>query len=84
MEAFEQNIINLYGEKGKQWLNNLPKLIMQVEATYRLSNLKPVKNLSYNYVLSGFQGSKAIILKSGMDIDGFKWEARGVFPVCTS
>jgi streptomycin 6-kinase len=46
-----------------------------VEVTYGLSNLKPVEALSYNYVLTGFQGSKAVILKLGLDIDGFKREA---------
>lgn len=72
---FESNIINIYGKKGQQWLDDLPKLIMRVEATYGLSNLKPVNNLSYNYVLSGLQGSQPIILKLGLDIDGFKREA---------
>jgi streptomycin 6-kinase len=72
---FESNIINIYGKKGQQWLDDLPKLITQVEATYGLSNLKPVEALSYNYVLSGFQGSQPIILKLGLDIDGFKREA---------
>ena len=75
MKAFETNIINLYDEKGQQWLDDLPKLITQVEATYGLSNLKPVNNLSYNYVLSGLQGPQQIILKLGLDIDGFKREA---------
>ncbi len=75
MKAFAKNIINLYGEKGKQWLDDLPKLIMQVEVTYGLSNLKPVEGLSYNYVLSGLQGSQPIILKLGLDVDGFKREA---------
>jgi len=72
---FESNIINIYGKKGQQWLDDLPKLITQVEATYGLSNLKPVEALSYNYVLTGFQGSKAVILKLGLDIDGLKREA---------
>ena len=75
MIALEKNIINLYGEKGKHWLNNLPNLIAEVAETYRLSNLKPINNLSVNYVLSGFQGSQPIILKLGLDIDGFKREA---------
>lgn len=75
MKSLEKNIINLYGANGKHWLDNLPKLIVQVAETYRLSNLKPVNNLSYNYVLSGFQGSQPIILKLGLDIDGFKREA---------
>jgi streptomycin 6-kinase len=74
MKTFEKNIINLYGEKGKQWLDNLPNLIAQVETTYGLSNLKPVKNLSYNYVLSGFQNNQRIILKLGLDINSLKQE----------
>lgn len=75
MKTFEQNIINLYGEKGRQWRENLPNLVTQLANTYGLSNLKPVNNLSYNYVLSGFQGAHPIILKLGLDIDGFKREA---------
>lgn len=75
MTAFESNILSLYSEKGGLWLNDLPNLIIQLAATYGLSNLKPVNNLSYNYVLSGFQGPQPIILKLGLDIDGFKREA---------
>lgn len=75
MKTFEQNIINLYGEKGRQWLDHLPNHVAQLANTYGLSNLKPVNNLSYNYVLSGFQGPQPIILKLGLDIDGFKREA---------
>ena len=75
MKTFEQNIINLYSEKGRQWLDHLPNLLTQLANTYGLSNLKPVNDLSYNYVSSGFQDSKAIILKLGLDIDGFKREA---------
>lgn len=75
MTAFESNILSLYGEKGKQWLDHLPNHVAQLVNTYGLSNLKPVNNLSYNYVLSGFQGPQLIILKLGLDIDGFKREA---------
>ncbi len=78
MKTFEQNIINLYGEKGRQWLDRLPNLVIQLANTYELSNLKPVNNLSYNYVLSGFQDSQPIILKLGLDIDGFKREAEAL------
>ena len=78
MKELEKNIINLYGKKGKQWLANLPNLIAQVGTTYGLSNLNPVKNLSYNYVLSGFQDNQPIILKLGQDIDGLKQEAKAL------
>jgi streptomycin 6-kinase len=73
--AFKQNIISIYGSEGKQWLKALPETISKITKKYNLANLKPVNNLSYNYVLSGFQGAKAIILKLGLDIDGFKREA---------
>jgi streptomycin 6-kinase len=75
MQALERNMINIYGEKGKRWLADLPNLILNIGSTYGLSNLQPVKNLSYNYVISGLQGSQAIILKLGLDSDGFKQEA---------
>ncbi|HAU0262626.1 TPA: phosphotransferase [Legionella pneumophila] len=75
MKVLEKNIINLYGDKGKQWLASLPSLVEQMEMAHGLSELKPVINLSYNYVLSGFQGSQPIILKLGPDSVGFKREA---------
>ena len=74
MRVLEKNIINLYGDKGKQWLASLSRLVEQMEVEYGLSGLKQVKNLSYNYVLSGFQESQPIILKLGLDIEGFKRE----------
>lgn len=73
--AFKQNIISIYGSEGKQWLKSLPEIISKIAKESNLAYLKPVNNLSYNYVLSGFQGSQPIILKLGLDIDGFKREA---------
>ncbi|HHT9168475.1 TPA: aminoglycoside phosphotransferase family protein [Legionella pneumophila] len=75
MRVLEKNIINLYGDKGKQWLASLPDLIEQTKIAYGLSKLKPIINLSYNYVLSGFQESQPIILKLGPDSAGSKREA---------
>ncbi len=59
----------------KQWLVDLPSLIAQMESLYGLSALKPFENLSYNYVLSGFQGAQAIALKLGIDKDALQREA---------
>ncbi len=72
---FETNIINIYGTRGKEWLNSLPEQIISIAAANRLSALTPVNNLSYNYVLSGFQGSQPIILKLSLDIAGLQREA---------
>lgn len=75
MKGLEENIINLYGEKGKQWLTDLPLLVANLEKTYGLTNLKPFTNLSYNYVLSGFQGLQPIVLKLGLNLYALKREA---------
>src|SRR5438128_10621106 len=72
---FKENIINLYGEAGKNWLASLPVLCDSVASQLALSQLCPVENLSYNYVMTGLQGNKPIILKLGLDIEALKHEA---------
>lgn len=74
MKKFEENIINLYAENGQSWLNNLPHLITRLKIEYGLTNLKSFKNLTYNYVLSGFQGAQPIVLKVGFDSHALKQE----------
>ncbi|WP_425363935.1 aminoglycoside phosphotransferase family protein [Candidatus Tisiphia endosymbiont of Hybos culiciformis] len=74
MKTFKTNIINIYGNQGKVWLDDLPRIVDGLVEEYGLSNLKPVDNLSYHYVLEGFQGEQPIILKLGLDIDGLKRE----------
>ena len=66
---FEQNIINIYGNKGQQWLIDLPSIVAKIAQEWNLTNLKPVDNLSINYVLSGKQNSQEIILKLSLDTD---------------
>ncbi|MDP1603309.1 MAG: aminoglycoside phosphotransferase family protein [Legionella sp.] len=78
MRVLKNNIINLYGKEGKEWLDALPELITQLAKTYGLSDLKPLQNLSYNYVLSAYQDSNPVIVKLGLDSDGLKKEARAL------
>lgn len=75
MKELEKNIINLYGEQGKKWLGNLSAFVDQMKIAHGLSNLKPIQNLSYNYVLSGLQDSQPVILKLSFDTDALKREA---------
>ena len=75
MNNFETNIINIYGKRGEAWLADLPRMIKQAAGKYCLSDLKPVSNWSYNYVLSGVYEGKKIIVKLGLDIDGLHQEA---------
>lgn len=69
------NIQQLYGERGICWLKDLPEIIAEVASRHHLSQLKPLNNLSYHYVLSGFQDQQPIILKLGFDQDSLKKEA---------
>lgn len=75
MDTFRSNIAAIYGEAGKQWLERLPEIVTYVACKYHLSDLKAVPNLTYNYVLSGWQETKPIILKLGMDVQGLVREA---------
>jgi streptomycin 6-kinase len=67
MNDFEKNLIAIHGEKGKQWLTTVPIFIKNLAHQWGLSNLKPVENLTYNYVLSGTRGTQPIVLKIGLD-----------------
>jgi streptomycin 6-kinase len=67
MDLFRENMLSLYGKKGSQWFDDLPHTIKKMEKLWNLSGLKPVDNLSYNYVLSGFQGQRPVILKLSLD-----------------
>ena len=72
MNTFQSNIRNIYSEKSKAWLDELPELVTAVASRLNLRDLKEVTNLTYNYVLSGFQGETPIILKLGIDNVGLK------------
>jgi streptomycin 6-kinase len=72
---FHSNIISIYGEQGKEWLDELPELVAAISSKLELRDLKAAANLTYNYVLSGFQGDNPIILKLGLDNVGLKREA---------
>jgi streptomycin 6-kinase len=48
--AFIQNIHAAFGERGRDWLMNLPSLIEEVSERWGLAEVQPVPNLSYNFV----------------------------------
>lgn len=74
MKLLVQAIKNRYGDLGESWLKELPHLIFHLSQKLELSDLNPFPNLSYNYVLSGFQKGRPIVLKVGLDINGLKQE----------
>lgn len=75
MTRFESNIQNIFGNKGKTWLETLSTLVSQASSKWNLRNLSPLKNLTYYYVLSGFQGDNPVVLKMGLDYASLSREA---------
>ncbi|MGX6960353.1 MAG: aminoglycoside phosphotransferase family protein [Rickettsia endosymbiont of Pentastiridius leporinus] len=63
MDKFKNNIISIHKEQGKIWLGKLPEIVAGLAREWNLSELKSINNLSFNYVLSGYQNNKPIILK---------------------
>lgn len=76
--CLQENIIKIYGNRGEVWLAGLPQRIDQLKTAWGLSQLKPLLNLSYSYVLEGFQGEAPIILKLSPDADLTNKEARAL------
>jgi streptomycin 6-kinase len=78
MNVFEKNIISIYQTKGRVWLSELPQQVERFKVLWGLSHLNPCDNLSYNYVLSGYQKEKPIILKLSCDALSLQTEARAL------
>lgn len=78
MGTFEDNIIGINGKRGGEWLDNLDSVTADLSQKWNLSNLVPFQNLTFNYVLSGFQNSGGnripIVLKIGIEHDLLKKE----------
>ncbi len=75
MNELKKNIISMYNDEGKQWLDSLPEITNKIAKEHNLSGLTPVNNMTFNYVASGYQNDKPIILKIGMNSKALAKEA---------
>lgn len=75
---FISTITNTFGVDGEQFLADLPALIDEASARWGLSNIRPVPNLSYNFVAYATspsplaplpQGEGDVVLKLGIPRD---------------
>lgn len=68
MQTLETNVINTWGNKGKAWLLKLPSLIEILAQHWSLTEITPVKNMSYNFVALTIQHKKIpVVLKISCD-----------------
>lgn len=68
MNRFEKTVTNTWGEIGKKWLKRLPSIITKLADHWSLQDIKPVKNMSYNYVALAMQHkNQPVALKISCD-----------------
>jgi len=62
-------ITNTFGEDGVALIANLPALIEEASSRWGLTNIRPVENLSYNFVAFANRGNEKVALKIGVPRD---------------
>ena len=62
-------ITNTFGEDGEALIANLPALIEEASARWGLTDVKPVADLSYNFVAFANRDSEKVALKIGVPCD---------------
>lgn len=68
VEVFKQKVLNTWGKKGENWLTELPSIIESLALYWKLNNIKPVDNMSYNYVAFAIQANKTpVVIKISCD-----------------
>ena len=49
MKELKKSVVLIYGDQGKQWLNDLPEITSKIAKEYNLLGLTPVDNMTFNY-----------------------------------
>ena len=66
---FVENTISLCGEKGEKWLDDLPKILAELESAWSVEIAGHFRNLSYNYVANAvFPDGKTAVAKVGLPL----------------
>ncbi|MBO9130743.1 aminoglycoside phosphotransferase family protein [Bacillus sp. 165] len=78
-EQFARSTVEIFAEKGKQWLNELPLLLEDCATRWSLKIQDPFPNLTYNYVIPVLctNGTEAV-LKLGVPCLEFSHEAHAL------
>jgi streptomycin 6-kinase len=66
-ELFEQRMIEVYGERGRDWLAGLPELVSRCAERWSLTVMPPFEALSFNYVAPALrEDGTPVVLKLGV------------------
>ena len=68
MKILRQNITNLYGSKGTDWIANLPAIVTALTNHWSLSEITSLSNMTFNYVAKAILNTKQpVVLKISYD-----------------
>src|SRR5687767_9088723 len=63
---FIRNIEGVFGETGREFLAHLSALISEAAQKWDLTAVRPVPDLSYNFVAFAQRGDEQVVLKMGV------------------
>jgi len=68
MKTLTQNIINIHGKQGEEWIANLPTTINALTSHWNLHHLTPMDNMTFNYVAKAITNTnQPVVLKISCD-----------------
>lgn len=66
-QTLKKNILSIYGDTGRQWIEQLPQLLANYAQKWQLTLGNPFSNLSFNYVTEArLADSAPVVLKCGV------------------
>ena len=68
-DSFISTIKNTFGADGETFLTSLPSLVDESTRRWELTSIRPVSNLSYNFVAFAKRGEEEVVLKIGVPRD---------------
>ena len=68
-DSFISTIKNTFGADGETFLTSLPSLVDESARRWELTSIRPVSNLSYNFVAFAKRGEEEVVLKIGVPRD---------------
>ncbi|MFJ1269582.1 aminoglycoside phosphotransferase family protein [Legionella lytica] len=79
MKTLKQNIINLFGVQGAEWIINLPTLITALTTHWGLSEVSAVSNMTFNYVAKAkLNTGEPVVLKISYESQSIRKEQQAL------
>lgn len=75
MEKLKANVINIFGDSGKAWLDNLAPITSELARYWALKHISPIDNMTFNYVAKAITDqNQPVVLKICCDKEIYKGE----------